>query len=150
MVLTQLWLIAFLPSSLWDKLELYFQYVRRCVGLQTKWRLPSQSVSDDRCLAISVCGRVHRGHICGFLVFWLQIAIEPFALFHHTGFDYSITSMARTRMARLPWIIRTLFFGTYKILQIAQENKYLGIFFLFLSWNCMLCVLIRIASSRRF
>ena len=42
------------------------------------------------------------------------------------------------------------FFSPYKILPIAQENKYLGIFFLILSWNCMLCVLIRIASSRRF
>ena len=42
------------------------------------------------------------------------------------------------------------FFSPYKILPIAQENKYLGIFFLILSWNCILCVLIRIASSRRF
>ena len=42
-----------------------------------------------------------------------------------------ITSMARTRMAHLPWMIRTLFFSPYKILPIAQENKYLGIFFLF-------------------
>ena len=42
------------------------------------------------------------------------------------------------------------FFSSYKILQIAQENKYLGIFFLILSWNCMMCVLIRIASSRWF
>ena len=40
---------------------------------------------------------------------------------------YSITSMARTRMARLPWMIRTLFFSPYKILPIAQENKYLMI-----------------------
>ena len=31
------------------------------------------------------------------------------------------------------------FFSPYKILPIAQENKYLGIFFLILSWNCMLC-----------
>ena len=41
----------------------------------------------------------------------------------------------------------------YEILTIAQENKYLGffvLFFLFLSINCMLSVLIRIASSRRF
>ena len=43
-----------------------------------------------------------------------------------------------------------LFFSPYKILPIAQENKYLGIFFLILSWNCMLFVLIRIASSRQF
>ena len=37
------------------------------------------------------------------------------------------------------------FFNPYKILPIAHENKYLVIFFLILSWNCMLCVLIRIA-----
>ena len=42
------------------------------------------------------------------------------------------------------------FFSPYKILPIAQENKCLGIFILILSCNCMLCVLIRIASSRRF
>ena len=43
---------------------------------------PSQSVSDSRCLTVNVCGWAHRGPGCGFLVFWLQIAIEPFALFH--------------------------------------------------------------------
>ena len=32
-------------------------------------------------------------------------------------------------MAPLLWMIRTLFFSPYKILPIAQENKYLGIFF---------------------
>ena len=48
------------------------------------------------------------------------------------------------------------FFSPYKIFPIAQENKeiikeikYLMIFSYFI-WNCMLCVLIRIASSRRF
>ena len=38
--------------------------------------------------------------------------------------------MARTRMAHLPWMIRSLF-SPHKILPIAQENKYFGIFFLF-------------------
>ena len=38
---------------------------------------------------------------------------------------YSIISMARTRMARLP----NSFFSPYKILPVVQENKYLGIFF---------------------
>ena len=37
------------------------------------------------------------------------------------------------------------FFSPYKTLPIAQ-----GIFFLILSWNCMLCVLIRTVSPRRF
>ena len=64
--------------------------------------------------------------------------------------DYSRTSIARTRMARLPWLIRTWFLRPYEILPKAPENKYLWKFFLILSWNCMLCVLIRIASSRRF
>ena len=36
----------------------------------------------------NICGRVHRGPVCGFLVVWLQVAIEPFALFHHSVFDY--------------------------------------------------------------
>ena len=36
------------------------------------------------------------------------------------------------------------FFSPYKILPIAEENKYLMIFFI-LSYNCMLC-----ASMRRF
>ena len=41
------------------------------------------------------------------------------------------------------------FLSHYEILPITQENKYLGKFSIS-SWNCMLCVLIRIASSRRF
>ena len=32
-------------------------------------------------------------------------------------FSYSITSMARTRMARLPWMIRTLFSVPTKFFQ---------------------------------
>ena len=52
---------------------------------------------------------------------------------------YSITSMARTRMARLPWMIRTLFFSPYKILPIAQENKYLGIFSYFIMELYVVC-----------
>ena len=60
--------------------------------------------------------------------------------------------MARTWMVRLPWMIRTLFFSPYKILPIAQENKYLGIFFLFYHVIIirMLYVLTRTASSRQF
>ena len=37
--------------------------------------------------------------------------------------------MARTRMARLPWMIRTRFSVPTKLLPIAQENKYLGFFY---------------------
>ena len=52
------------------------------------WWLLNQSVLDDRCLTINVCGRARRGPVCGFLVFWLHIAIEPFAFFHHSVFNY--------------------------------------------------------------
>ena len=62
---------------------------------------------------------------------------------------YSRTSMARTPMARLPWLIRTHFYVPTDFFTITQENIYEGNF-LILLWNCMLCVLIRIASSRRF
>ena len=30
----------------------------------------------------------HRGPVCSFLVFWLQIAIHIFVLFHHDVCDY--------------------------------------------------------------
>ena len=50
-------------------------------------------VSDGPCLTINVCGPVYCGPICGFLVFWLQIFIGPFALFHHSVFDYMCFSM---------------------------------------------------------
>ena len=38
-------------------------------------------------LTISVSGRA-RGPVCGCLVFWFQVAIEPFALFYRCLFDY--------------------------------------------------------------
>ena len=60
---------------------------------------------------------------------------------------YSITSMARTWMARLPWMIRTLFFSRYKILPIAQENKYLMIFLLF--YHGIVCCVYSLESPRR-
>ena len=42
-----------------------------------------------RCPTNIVCGRAHRGSICGFLVFLFQIALESFALFRHGGVDYT-------------------------------------------------------------
>ena len=51
-------------------------------GLQTKWWLPPQSVSEGWHLTIN--GQVHRGPLCGFLVLQLQSATESFALFHHS------------------------------------------------------------------
>ena len=52
---------------------------------------------------------------------------------------YSITSMARTRMARLPWMTRTLFCSPYKILPMAQENKYLRSFSYFIMELYVVC-----------
>ena len=54
--------------------------------------------------------------------------------------------MARTRMARLPLMIRT-FFSPYKILPIAKENKYLGIFFLF--YPGIVCYVYSLESPHR-
>ena len=54
--------------------------------------------------------------------------------------NYSIASMALTRIARLPWMIRTRFFSPYKILPIAQENKYLGIFSYFIMEMYVVCI----------
>ena len=42
------------------------------------------------------------------------------------------------------------FLSHYEILLIGEGKKYLRIFFLISSWDCMLSVLIRIASSRQF
>ena len=55
--------------------------------------------------------------------------------------------MARTRMARLPCMIRTLFSYPYKILPIAQENKYLMIFFLF--YHGIVCCVYSLESPHR-
>ena len=63
---------------------------------------------------------------------------------------FSRISIARTPMARLPWIIRTRFFESLQNSSDISRNQIFRDFFLILSWNCMLCVLIRIASSRRF
>ena len=48
-----------------------------------------QTVSDDRRLNINVYGQAHCGPVYGVPVFWLQIATEGFALFNHSGFDYT-------------------------------------------------------------
>ena len=60
---------------------------------------------------------------------------------------YSITLVARTRMARLPWMSRTLFFSPYKILPIAQENNYLIIIFLF--YREIVCCVYSLESPHR-
>ena len=40
------------------------------------------------------------GSVCGCLVFWLQIATEPFALFHHSVFDYMFFNVTFHRWRR--------------------------------------------------
>ena len=46
--------------------------------------------------------------------------------------------MARTPMARLPWLIQT-FLSPYEILPIAQENKYLRKFSYFIVKLYVVC-----------
>ena len=52
----------------------------RWIAPQTKWRLPCQLVQLVGACFVNTCDRAHYGPICGFLVFKLQIAIDPFAL----------------------------------------------------------------------
>ena len=57
--------------------------------------------------------------------------------------NYSETSMTRTPMACLPWMVRTSFLSPYEILPIAQENKYIICikgFFLLLFSHEIVCV----------
>ena len=61
---------------------------------------PSSIVLDGRRLNASVFGRDYRGTIAGFLVFWLQIAIEPFALLHYSDFNYIILTVMFHRWDR--------------------------------------------------
>ena len=43
--------------------------------------------SESWRLTINVCGRAKHGPVCGFLVLWPSVAIEPIALFHHRVLD---------------------------------------------------------------
>ena len=47
--------------------------------------------------------------------------------------------MAHTRMARLPWMFRALFFSPYGVLLMAQRNGCLGIFACFVMELCVVC-----------
>ena len=83
MVVYKIMVIILLPSLT----------ARQWVGPQTKWLFPPQSVSDSWRLNYIVCGWAHRGLVCGFLVFRLQIANGPLALFHHSVCDMCFTVM---------------------------------------------------------
>ena len=41
--------------------------------------------SDGQRLFINVCYRANCGFVCVCLVFWYQISVEPFGLFHHSS-----------------------------------------------------------------
>ena len=49
-------------------------------------------VGDWQSLSV---GRIHSAPVCGFHVFWLQVAIEHFALFTHSVCDYMCFSGLR-------------------------------------------------------
>ena len=49
-------------------------------------------VSRSSGLITSMSGRAHRGLICDFLVFWLQLPIKAFALIHNSVRDYTCFS----------------------------------------------------------
>ena len=102
--LIQLWLINLLSSLIelrgfW-KLFLYMyacMYVLNFINNKYCLNQLNSVGSDLRLnkgsflsLFQTVCayGQTHRGPFCVVLVFWLQITIESFALFHHIGFDY--------------------------------------------------------------
>ena len=49
----------------------------------------TNAVVVTRVHCLYVCGLVHPCPVCGFLVCWLQLVIEPLALrFRHSVFDY--------------------------------------------------------------
>ena len=59
-----------------------------------------------RCLAIDVCGQAHLGPVCGFLVLWLPVALETFALLHQSVFDYmcfTVNTPIRTEHILVIW-----------------------------------------------
>ena len=60
---------------------------------------------------------------------------------------YSWTAVARTPMARLPWLIWTRFLSPYDNFSDSSRKLILRVIYF---WNCLLCVPIRIASSRQF
>ena len=63
---------------------------------------------------------------------------------------YSRTSVARTLMAHLPRLFRTCSWVSWKKNPIAADVGSFRVIFLFYVENGILCVLIRIASMRRF
>ena len=60
------------------------QTARWLVDPETKWRHPPQFVLDSWGPNINVCRQTDRDSVCSFLLYWLKINIQPFALFHHS------------------------------------------------------------------
>ena len=86
-----------------------------CSGSQTKWRLPPQSVSEEWYLTINVCDRAHHSPVCGFLVLWLQIAIE-----------YSWLSLSQPRLSRITAYLKVKIWSLPKHENLTTGNKYYG------------------------
>ena len=84
-----------------DNFASLFNY-RWWVDPQIKWRLPPHSGLDDWCQIIILCGRALCVHVCFVCVFWLQIVIGLFALFHHNDFYFLCCIMMFHRCGRIP------------------------------------------------
>ena len=137
-LLTQLWLINLLPSLI----------AQQWVGPQTRWRLPLQSISDGPCLTTNVCGRAYHGPVCGLLVFWLQIAIEPFVCFHLSVFIICVALWCLTDEVDITKTYLYNFDPHQPQFDISKTRVYRGIHFLISAQKHILWVLVRTASQK--
>ena len=81
------------------------------------------NVSDRWRLIINVCGLVHQGPVC-VLVFWLQIVLGNFALFHHSVCDYLFRcDVSQIRQQLLSGPNLCLHFGTAALTMRFCESK---------------------------
>ena len=105
--------------------------------------LPVQSHSWNRIVTVRILDSIGcKVSSCGQRRLWSDCAdaqsdqslrwahMSEGTFYHAAGHIYSITSMARTRMARLPWMTRTLF---------SVPTKFFGDFFLFYHGIVCLC-----------
>ena len=68
-------------------LQQKFQHIWVSLDANFNESLTNVVVSFEQ-LGPDVCCRARRGPVCCFIVFWLQIAVESFTLFHHYFFYY--------------------------------------------------------------
>ena len=86
-----------------------------------------EAVFDERIFRLMfsfIFGRPPRGPVCGCLMFWLQIAIETFVLFHHSVFDYMCITVMFQRLGRGPLCGPNMYlsFGTASELTLSVPN----------------------------